>query len=52
MHVITSILIYHTKEIIHKQTVILNPKHKDEEMRNVDLFENSPIEHLTSGPEI
>jgi hypothetical protein len=46
------ILIYHAKEITLKQIVILSPKHKNEAMRNADIFDKLPIEHATSGPEM
>jgi tRNA A22 N-methylase len=52
VHEITCILICHTKEITRKQRIILRPKHKNEELRNVDIFEYFPIEHATSGPEM
>jgi hypothetical protein len=52
VHEVKYILIYHTKEITHKQIVILSPKHKNKEMNNVDIFEHFPTEHATSGPEM
>jgi hypothetical protein len=49
---IKSILIHHTKEITHKQMVILSPKHKNEIMSNVGIFDKFPIEHATRGSEM
>jgi hypothetical protein len=37
VHEIKFILIYHTKEITHKQIVILSPRHKNKVMRNVGI---------------
>jgi hypothetical protein len=44
--------ICHAKEITHKQIVILSPRHKNEEMRNVVIFEHFPMDHATCGTEM
>lgn len=42
----------HTQEITYKQIVISSSKHRNEEMKIVDIFDNFPKEHATRSPEM